>query len=50
MLSEGHDKVEYGSCNFTYDSKEKSDFIEWTEKNIDESYTPIYNGIYRVNL
>jgi hypothetical protein len=31
MLSEGHAKVEYGSCNFTYDGKEKSEFIEWTE-------------------
>ena len=36
MLSEGHAKVEYGSCNFTYDGKEKSEFMEWTEKNIDE--------------
>jgi hypothetical protein len=31
MLSEGHAKVEYGSCNFTYDGKGKSEFIEWTE-------------------
>jgi hypothetical protein len=36
MLSEGHASVHYGSLNFTYDGKEKSEFIEWTEKNIDE--------------
>ena len=37
MLSEGHAKVHYGSLNFTFDGKEKSEFIEWTEKNIDEA-------------
>ncbi len=26
----------YGSCNFTYDNKEKSELIEWTQKKIDE--------------
>ena len=33
MLSEGHGIVHYGSCQFTYDGKEKSEFVEWTEKN-----------------
>ena len=32
MLSEGHGIVHYGSCQFTYDGKEKSEFVEWTEK------------------
>jgi hypothetical protein len=36
MLLEGHVNVHYASLNFTYDGKEKSDFIEWTEKNINE--------------
>ncbi len=36
MLSEGHAKVEYVSYSFTYDGKEKSEFIKWTEKNIDK--------------
>jgi hypothetical protein len=34
MILEGHANVHYGSLNFTYDGKEKSEFIEWTEKNI----------------
>jgi hypothetical protein len=33
---EGHGVVHYGCCDFTYDGKEKSEFVEWTEKNIDE--------------
>jgi hypothetical protein len=36
MLSEGHANVHYGSLNFTYDGKEKSEFIKWTEMNIDK--------------
>ena len=32
MLSEGHGILHYGSCQFTYDGKEKSEFVEWTEK------------------
>ena len=32
MLSEGHGIVNYGSCEFTYDGKEKSEFVEGTEK------------------
>jgi hypothetical protein len=39
MLSEGHGIVHYGSCQFTYDGKEKSEFVEWTEKNLDEEIT-----------
>jgi hypothetical protein len=39
MLSEGHGVVHYGCCDFTYDKKEKSEFVEWTEKNIDEEIT-----------
>ncbi len=36
MLAEGHTEVNYGSMEFTYDGKEKAEFIEWTEKNIHE--------------
>ncbi len=36
MLSEGHGVVHYGCCDFTYDEQEKSEFVKWTEKNIDE--------------
>jgi hypothetical protein len=36
MLSEGHGVVHYGCCDFTYNGKEKSEFVKWTEKNIDE--------------
>ena len=32
MLSEDHGIVHYRSCEFTYDGKEKSEFVEWTEK------------------
>ena len=39
MLSEGHGIVHYGSCQFTYDGKEKSEFVECTEKNLDEGIT-----------
>ena len=39
MLSEGHCKVYYGSNEFTYDGKEKAEFIEWTEKNINDEIT-----------
>ena len=39
MLSEGHGIVHYGSCQFTYDGKEKSEFVEWTEKNLDKEIT-----------
>ncbi len=34
MLSEHHSVVHYGICDFTYDGREKSKFVEWTEKNI----------------
>jgi hypothetical protein len=36
MLAGGHTEVDYGSIEFTYDGKEKAEFIEWTEKNIHE--------------
>jgi hypothetical protein len=36
MLAEGHTEVNYGSMEFTYDGKEKAEFVEWTEKNIHE--------------
>jgi len=40
MLSEGHGIVHYGSCQFTYDGKEKSEFVEeWTEKYLDKEIT-----------
>jgi hypothetical protein len=39
MLTEGHCKVYYGSIKFTYDGKEKAEFIEWTEKNINDKIT-----------
>jgi hypothetical protein len=39
MLAEGHTKVHYGSIEFAYDGKEKAEFIEWTEKNINEEIT-----------
>jgi hypothetical protein len=34
MLAKGHTEVNYGSIEFTYDGKEKAEFIKWTEKNI----------------
>jgi hypothetical protein len=34
MLANVHCDVHYGSMEFTYDGKEKAEFIEWTEKNI----------------
>ena len=37
MLSEGHSVVHYGSwCEFTFEGENKAEFVEWTEKNIDE--------------
>ena len=39
MLSEGHSIVHYGSCEFTFEGKNKAEFVEWTEKNIDEEIT-----------
>jgi hypothetical protein len=34
MLAGGHIEVNYRSIEFTYNGKEKAEFIEWTEKNI----------------
>ena len=39
MLAEGHCEVYSGSVEFTYDGKEKAEFIEWTEKNINDEIT-----------
>jgi hypothetical protein len=40
MLSEGHSIVHYGSwCEFTFEGKNKAEFVEWTDKNIDEEIT-----------
>lgn len=35
MLSEGHGEVFYESAYHIYDNKEKEEFVEWTEKNMD---------------
>ena len=34
-LSEGHGTFHYGCKHCTYDGKEKSKTVQWTEKNID---------------
>jgi len=39
MLAEGHCEVYSGSIEFTYDGKEKAEFFEWTEKNINDEIT-----------
>ncbi len=39
MLAEGHSAVHYGCMDFTFPGKEKAEFIEWTEKNIDDEIT-----------
>ena len=36
MLSEGHGVVTYGCINFTYEGKPQQEFIEWSEKRIDD--------------
>ncbi len=36
MLSEGHRVVNYGCVNFTYKGKQQEEFIEWSEKTIDD--------------
>jgi hypothetical protein len=36
MLSEGHGDVHYGSIDFTYEGKQQKEFIEWSEKRIDD--------------
>ena len=37
--TESHCEVYSGSIEFTYDGKEKEEFIEWTEKNINDEIT-----------
>jgi hypothetical protein len=39
MLAEGHFEVHYSTMEFTYEGKEKAEYIEWTEKNINEEIT-----------
>jgi hypothetical protein len=39
MLAGGHSKVHYSKMAFTYDGKEKAEYIEWTERNINEEIT-----------
>ncbi len=39
MLAEGHSTVHYGCMDFIFPGKEKAEFIEWTEKNIDNEIT-----------
>jgi hypothetical protein len=34
MLAEGHCDIHYDSLEFTYDRKDKAEFVEWAEKNI----------------
>jgi hypothetical protein len=34
MLAEGQSDIHYDSLEFTYDGKDKAEFVEWTEKNI----------------
>jgi hypothetical protein len=36
MLSKGHGVVKYGCINFTYEGKQQEEFIEWSEKRIDD--------------
>ena len=36
ILSEGHGVVHYDSIDFTFEGKTQTEFIEWTEKSIDD--------------
>jgi hypothetical protein len=36
MLSEGDGVVHYDSIDFTFEGKTQTEFIEWTEKSIDD--------------
>jgi len=36
MLSEGHGVMHYNSIDFTFEGKMQTEFIEWTEKSIDD--------------
>ena len=36
MLSEGHRVVHYNSIDFTFEGETQTEFIEWTEKSIDD--------------
>ena len=39
MLAEGHCKITYGCNEFLYDGKDKAEFVEWTEKDINDEIT-----------
>ena len=39
MLAEGHCKITYGCKEFLYDGKDKAEFVEWTEKDINDEIT-----------
>jgi hypothetical protein len=39
MLSVAHIIFHYGSCESTFEGKIKAEYVEWTEKNIDEEIT-----------
>ena len=45
MLSEGHGVVHYNSINFTFEGKTQTEFIEWTEKSIDDEIARYYSVI-----
>jgi hypothetical protein len=36
MLSEGHGVMHYSSIEFTYEGTHQKEFVEWTEKSIDD--------------
>jgi hypothetical protein len=39
MLAEGHCKITYGCKELLYDGKDKAEFVEWTEKDINDEIT-----------
>ena len=39
MLAEGHCKITYGCKEYLYDGKDKAEFVEWTEKDINDEIT-----------
>ncbi len=45
MLAKGQSKVHYSKMEFTYDGKEKAEYIEWTEKTSMKKSQSTYSGI-----
>ncbi len=41
-LSDGHVEVQYKSIYFTFDGKQKENFIKWTEKDMANAYLGTY--------